>query len=282
MQRRTGMNGSHPPPAPPLFACTLPPAHPILDKFLTVADLNVGVELLIYARRYCLIDCDRFTRTFLSKLGVDVPQPAAMPADPYMEYRAAQEEALRGGSRSGSAGGHGATGGRLSDNAGMFKRKDHLQQFLENDGRVLRFSCLWDDTAELYGDERYMTLCYFLADDTIEITERLDANSGRDPVKQFMKRGLLPKNADVLTSVMGEDVRNTLLDYYTDADLTIGSTVNVLGRPFLIYDCDPFTRSYYSEVCFAINGWQVVHRGGGILLFASRCAACWSYLLPCV
>ncbi len=33
-------------------------------------------------------------------------------------------------------------------------RMDPLRQYLENDRKVLRFYCIWDDTPELFGDER--------------------------------------------------------------------------------------------------------------------------------
>jgi len=56
-------------------------------QFYTVEDLNVGNELTIYSRQFNLIDCDQFTRTFLTKLGVVVNQPIHMPGDPYTEQR---------------------------------------------------------------------------------------------------------------------------------------------------------------------------------------------------
>ena len=46
---------------------------------------------------------------------------------------------------------------------------DTLKQFLDHDRHVLRFYCYWDDRDEMFGDVRYMTLHYYLADDTIEV-----------------------------------------------------------------------------------------------------------------
>ena len=34
-------------------------------------------------------------------------------------------------------------------------------------------------------------------------------------------------------------------DFYTDADLSVGSIMNVWGRKMLICDCDEFTKQYY-------------------------------------
>jgi hypothetical protein len=43
------------------------------DRFYTYDQFNVGTEVSLYGRVYKLIDCDPFTRNFLTKLGVRVP-----------------------------------------------------------------------------------------------------------------------------------------------------------------------------------------------------------------
>jgi DUF1126 PH-like domain len=65
----------------------IPRPPPNDSTFYTVEDLNVGNELLIYARRFKLIDCDEFTRNFLTKLGVQLKPPQPLPEDPYNRHR---------------------------------------------------------------------------------------------------------------------------------------------------------------------------------------------------
>ena len=45
----------------------------------------------------------------------------------------------------------------------------------------------------MFGDQRQMVLHYFLADDTIEIKEKIPPNAGRDAQPMFLRRAKLPK-----------------------------------------------------------------------------------------
>ena len=60
-------------------------------------------------------------------------------------------------------------------------QEDRLKQYLDNTRQVLRFWCVWDDRNSMYGDRRPYVLHYFLEDDSVEILEVNETNSGRDP-----------------------------------------------------------------------------------------------------
>lgn len=74
-----------------------------------------------------------------------------------------------------------------------YEKLDTLRQFLDYDRHVLRFYCQWDDIRSMFGDIRWLELHYFLADDTIEVLEKIPANAGRDAVPVFLRRAQLPK-----------------------------------------------------------------------------------------
>ena len=59
--------------------------------------------------------------------------------------------------------------------------------------QVLRFYCIWDDRQRLFGDRQPFRLHYFLEDDTVEILEEPQSNSGRDAFPIFLRRTPLPK-----------------------------------------------------------------------------------------
>ena len=58
---------------------------------------------------------------------------------------------------------------------------------------MLRFFALWDDKDTMYKETRPVNIQYYLVDDTVEIREVHQANSGRDPFPVLMRRQRLPK-----------------------------------------------------------------------------------------
>eukprot|EP00898_Chlorokybus_atmophyticus_P008294 jgi/Chlat1/8466/Chrsp80S00651 len=134
----------------------------------------------------------------------------------------------------------------LKEKAGA---KDKLAQFLQNDRKVLRFFCIWDDRGSLYGERRPYVLHYFLADDTVEILEINEPNSGRDPFPIFLKRGKLPRSTVAVDALgPGGSDRGTggAAGQLSEKELHIGTYVRVYNRDFLLHDCDEFTRKYYN------------------------------------
>lgn len=221
------------------------------DEFYTVDHFNVGQEVVLYGRRFKLTDCDRFTSTFLTKLGAKVGDMKDTPDDPYSRLREENDQSMQP--------------------LRPYERLDKLKQFLEHDRHVLRFHAEWNDTTAMFGDNRALMIHYFLADDTIEIREVIGANSGRDSVPVFLKRQKLPKKAPLALRQPGEITDRTVLNvfgpmghggryildslktgavhtmYYTDADLQVGSYINVYGRTILIRDADDFTKDFYKS-----------------------------------
>ncbi|CAL1546448.1 unnamed protein product [Lymnaea stagnalis] len=226
----------------------IPRPPPNDDEFYTAEDFNIGSEICLYSKVFKITDCDQFTQNFLRKMGTNVQRPANPPEDPYMNYRKAIDDAM--------------------NPLRPYEKYDTLKQFLDHDRHVLRFYCHWDDSESLFGDAREMILHYYLADDTMEIREVIPPNSGRDAVPVFLKRGKLPKNPSSLPQP-GVNTDRTVLnvfgptghgsryildnlktgavnnEFYTDCDLSLGSTLSVWGRKFVICDCDNFTREYY-------------------------------------
>ena len=118
-----------------------------------------------------------------------------------------------------------------------------LESFLNNDRKVLCFSILWEDRTYDGGD-KYYTLNYFLSDGRIEVKEINTQNSGRFPFPMLLKKQKLAK-APILTHCPGMSLKDE--EYYGPSDLLCGNKVIIYGRETLIYDCDEFTKQWYSN-----------------------------------
>ncbi len=214
---------------------------PNSNEVFAFTDLNIGEELLIFGRIYRLTDCDAFTRAFMESNGIALGEPEEIPLDPFTKKNTVRATA---------------------HNKMMHPHKQFLeaslgksmygtdiegtQKFLRNDGKVLRFYATWSDP-KLLGEKQAYILHYFLADDTVEVLEVQQPNSGRDPFPALLKRGKLPKNykdhtADL--SRIGYQGEKGLR-YYTEADFKIGQYVNVYGRKLFLCGADQFTQEFY-------------------------------------
>ncbi|XP_054244088.1 EF-hand domain-containing family member C2 [Indicator indicator] len=226
----------------------LPP--PQEDQFYTIEHFNINIEVIFYARKYKIIDCDQFTKNFLRKMGIRLNPPAGRPDDPYTKERQKILDSM--------------------NPLRPYERFDTLKQFLEYDRHVLRFYCVWDDPESMSEDPRELVLHYYLSDDTIDIKEITPINSGRDAVPLFLRRDKLPKYAPTGLYQPGTITRRTVLnvlgnltggrgrymldnrktgavhqEFYRDSDLKIGAVINVWGRKIRLCDCDEFTKDYY-------------------------------------
>ncbi|KAG9394580.1 Repeat of unknown function (DUF1126) [Carpediemonas membranifera] len=186
-------------------------------EFIELQDLNIGVDIDIYKRKFHIYDANQATKDYLKELGVEVGTPEPRPEDRYQGHRAKFDIK--------------PTEHRTQTDM------DKLHKFLIKDRQVLRFYTVWDDRKNVYGDIRELVLHYFLSDDTCEVLEVNPANCGRDPFPTFLRRQKLPK-----------DLKNPEAGFVTEDDLFIGANIECFGRTLMLCDCDPFTRQYCAEV----------------------------------
>ncbi|KAM3603090.1 uncharacterized protein V6R79_016425 [Siganus canaliculatus] len=192
-------------------------------------DLNLGMDLEVYGIKYRIAQCDVFTKEFLESEGIVLNNPEQMPEDPYSQSRIVPVPSFTTPSN-----------------------HDRKHQYFTMDRKVLRFFATWDDTNSPFREVMPVTIQYFLVDDTIEIREVYKRNSGRDPFPVLMRRQKLPKKLKskatesfprCLMEVSAEEVE----EYYSPKDFQLGKTVTLLGRLFVLNDCDGFTKEYYEQ-----------------------------------
>jgi len=141
--------------------------------YIQPEDLKVGETLHIYGKAICLTNCDDFTRQYFQASGMAQGPAIAGEKDPFSQTRDAIKVT-------------GSTQPRTYEK--MYREmmlggghvNEDMQQFLENDGKVLRFFAIMDDVSTPQFERRPFVILFFLADDTVEVRELYPVNCGRD------------------------------------------------------------------------------------------------------
>lgn len=241
-------------------------------------DFNVGVDVVIFSRTYSILACDAFTRDFLTREGAtvppDVPFPVERdPAPPKGTFpsapsliRAADAPPhlssldldLPPPSPLATADAMGLAPGSVTK-AALALKESKGRQFLELDGRVLRFFATAEggrpggDDVRNARASRAFVVHYFLADDTVEVLEVLPRNSGMGDFPKILRRQKLPKPTEgggygVGIRPAGEDtMRRRERDTYSWRDLKIGEVISSYGLILTLRDCDAHTRDWYES-----------------------------------
>ncbi|XP_055042207.2 EF-hand domain-containing protein 1 isoform X1 [Misgurnus anguillicaudatus] len=192
-------------------------------------DLNLSMDMSVFGTMYRITHCDTFTQEFMESQGIVLNEPEFIPSDPYITRRAHAQDA----------------------HITPYEHNHQLERFLTKDRQVLRFFALWDDSDSLYGDKRPVTLHYYLVDDSVEICEHHQPNSGRDPFPVLLHRQKIPKYikpiCEPFPTCVLEVSPHDVQEYFSPVDLRVGEEVTLMGRRFLLCDCDDFTRKYYQQ-----------------------------------
>ena len=197
-------------------------------------DFQLGAELIIYNRRYRLVDCDNFTRNYLISMEADPGQ--TIPRESYDDIRDDEKKSTFKREKNANSAYQAALLGVGVDNSGR-------AGFVTYGQKKLKFLCVWDNTEMLYGDALQFSMTYSLADDTVEIFSILGYNTGRDETfTRLLKKAKLPILIGTNILSGGDPVES---QYYHWKDLYIGMNVPIYGRMLKIVDCDNETRDFY-------------------------------------
>lgn len=212
------------------------------QELINLNDLQIGNDLTVYGRVFHLYSADDFTRSFFAETGRPLGEAEPLPSDAFARKHTVELGTHKKLMHPMKEFMEASLGKQMGINI------SGTQKFLKNDGHVLRFYCVWHDE-KMLGESRPYVLHYFLADDTVEVMEVKQANSGRDPFPALLKRSKLPKvyseTAPDLSNI-GDNAR-AKVQFYTEQDIKVGGQVQVYGRELIVCGCDLFTKQFYMD-----------------------------------
>lgn len=219
------------------------------DEYYTWTDFTIGNTVNIYGKALYIVECDAATREYFTSEGLDVGASEPWPVDPFEDKRTEFMKLQTGADES-------VYRGVMMNPMKQFmearlgkhiRESGELASFLANDRKVLRFFCVWD-SSEIYGARVHFTLHYFLTDDTVEIMEDHQTNSGKDPFPKLLTRCKLPLDHTKAVVPLGSSATNNDRSGHLHwGELRIGAFINVYGRALQLLGCDEFTRQWFAE-----------------------------------
>jgi hypothetical protein len=216
--------------------------------FLTVDDLKVGENITVYARTFHICGCNASTRAWLEKSGVAVAADESAPSDKYtktrehvMMHESGKDPDLYRGIQMNEM-------KRWAQAALGKPREKNLKNFLANDRIVLRFHCSWRDTVSARETAlHYYSVHFFVADNTIEILEEHQPNSGFERFPRLLNRTKVPrKGVDPPTDEeMYKDKGGDDSTFIMWSDFRVQDFVTIYNRKLRVHSCDSSTRAFY-------------------------------------
>ena len=193
------------------------------DECYSPQDLIVGSKINIYGREVLLYNCDEFTKQWYKlNLGIDItPVQLTKPPisvtysklPPYNGY-GTEEDSL----------------GYIHNLNPKVPKKDYGKMY-KNDMHIMRFRTKLA-SSNPNDAERNFILNFYCGDDTIQVTELTERNSGWVGGK-FLER---KKHKNQVTE-----------QYYTEKDLTIGNLLILNSFKFRLLECDEYTEKYMEQ-----------------------------------
>merc|ERR1711939_933491 len=173
--------------------------------FFNPGDLKMGTDITIYARTFHVVSCDEFTKWFYDQAGQDIGVEEETPLDNFFEnqvFKKVNMKHLTGLPRD-------VMEGKEYNELRMGgSRKNHkLEQFLQNDRKVLRFYAYWECPV-------------FFTRKKLELQPTMTHTPGMyKPESPLLK----------------------------PSDIEVGKSIPVYGREFFIYDADDATKEFYEK-----------------------------------
>lgn len=209
---------------------------------VTAESLDVGAMLPMRGQNIVLVDADPFTRAFYDKFGMSVGPKGQYPTDSFEKTTARQLSREK----------------RPDEDYAVLKTANEMAAAVANGHPINIMTAADREKAQNYfthdeilkffavHNRRDFHVLFFLSDMSVAITEAHAPNDGRDQLASFVRRGRVPRGSYVMKALDTiARQRHVAEDYLSPEDLRTGTTIQIYGRDYFLYDVDAFTRKYY-------------------------------------
>jgi hypothetical protein len=193
------------------------------EEYYQPADLLVGNQVHIFGRDCMIYDCDAFTRDWFQEiLGIRMDPIPLKKARPNVMYQAVPPY-----------NGYGTAEDSLGSVYSLQPKppKVDMKKMFKQDMHILRFESKLIST-EPDDESRRFIVSFYCGDDTIQVYEVCDKNSGRIGGK-FMER---KKHSNPVSN-----------NYYNERDFLLGHTIFLGGFKFQLMKADEYTEKYMED-----------------------------------
>lgn len=193
------------------------------QDFYTPEDLRCGTEVVVFGRTCQIYDCDAHTHAWYKQnLGYDQQSVAVKGGNKSLTYKQIPPYM-----------GYGTEEDSMGSVISLQPKppKFDMKKMFKQDMHILRFNSKLVST-EPDDESRSFIISFYCGDDTIQVYEVCDKNSGRIGGK-FMER---KKHKSPITQ-----------SYYQEKDFLIGRTVFLGGFKFQLCSADEYTEKYMED-----------------------------------
>ena len=194
------------------------------DVYYMPEDLILGNYVYIYGRPCHIVDCDEFTRKwYKDNLGVEM--------NPIKVKRNPPQKVIH------PIPSHNGFGSEEDSLLSVFylnpqgKVREYYTKEFKRDKHILRFNAKLISPVPS-DEERKFIVSYYVKDESIQIYEIADRNSGRLSCK-FLER---------------KKMKNPYTNrYYSEKDMVVGNTIYLNKYTFRLLQCDEYTKKYMRD-----------------------------------
>lgn len=204
-----------------------------VEVFYTDKDLQIGSHINVYGRDIILVDCDPFTKQYFNrKYGIEEFIPLSYPDK--SECNTGTPLHLR---KLPPYNGYGTYEDSEGNCLSVEPKPPQIdfKKFVQYDKFILRFGAKMISYIRENCDRKFI-ISYFLSDDTMQIFEIAERNSGFTGGEFLKRKRMLLPDQEVFIS--GRP------DYYKSQHLFIGSTLKINDHIFHLVSSDEYTLCY--------------------------------------